>query len=239
LLLWGAAQKCARGFSASTCGRKAARPRWARPSNFLSGGTIQLEALLNATPTGNKATKQILIYLDHLARDMMNFGSSQKCVNGTWRTPFGITKICNPKMLWNCHGSVKHAYNDSGDGYAETWDLSFIETAWVTNTNIVVSHKAGGGGSHPPLGPLARGDVVIYYSNEGLMLHSQTCTGNGTETYGANNDVLSYPGSPANQSWKWAVSSAGDWANNMWSPAWPTGSPTNIQPIRIKVYKKP
>ena len=51
------------------------------------------------------------------------------------------------------------------------------------------------------------------------MQHSQTCTGNGTETYGANNVPKTYPGAPGQgQSWTWATSTVGDWANHIWQP---------------------
>ena len=60
------------------------------------------------------------------------------------------------------------------------------------------------------------------------------CAGSGTETYGANNIPLSYPGYPGiNESWKWAASTAGDWANDLWLPG------TGIMPVKIKVYNKP
>ena len=66
------------------------------------------------------------------------------------------------------------------------------------------------------------------------MMHSQTCTGNGTETYGANNAPLTYPGRPiVDESWKWATSTAGDWANDLYLPG------TGVMPVTIKVYDKP
>lgn len=52
------------------------------------------------------------------------------------------------------------------------------------------------------------------------MQHSQTCTGSGDETYGANNEPKSFPGAPGEgQSWKWATSPAGDWGIHIWQPS--------------------
>lgn len=80
-------------------------------------------------------------------------------------------------------------------------------------------------------------------------MHSQTCTGNGSETYGANNEPMAYPGAPANapsggnESFRWATSTAGDWANELYYPDWTTVDktwmPTDPTPITIKVYDKP
>lgn len=64
-------------------------------------------------------------------------------------------------------------------------------------------------------------------------MHSQTCTGSGTDTYGANNEPLPFPGAPSDQSWKWATSTAGDWADDLWLPG------TGIMPVTIKVYSVP
>ena len=111
--------------------------------------------------------------------------------------------------------------------------------AWLSNFTskkiVTVAHqKDTGNGTHPDLGELARGDIVAYYDSSGNIMHTQTCTGNGT----ANNEPLSYPGRPDNQSWKWATSPAGDWANNLYWPDWNTegNDPT---PVIIKVYIKP
>ena len=192
-------------------------------------GTFQLEVLDGTTPTGCKDDTAVVMYLDHLGRDKKNFGTSQSCTDTTWTTPFGSISMSG----WNCHGSTLHHYSGSGSGSVGPSGLAFITNTWTLQTNVVVTHQFGGGGSHPSLGSLNRGDVVVFFQGNGPMMHSQTCTGDGTETYGANNEPLSYPGYPVvNESWTWATSPAGDWANDLWLPG------TGVMPVRIYVYKR-
>jgi hypothetical protein len=182
--------------------------------------------LYTSTPTGVIETRKVKIYQDHLERDYANFGTGGSCVNNWKITTFNV----NPQPVmgdWNCHGSTWHHWNGSGTG-----SMSTLPPVGSPKKIVVVSHQAGGGGTHPPLGTLNRGDIVAYYQANGPLMHSQTCTGNGT-TYGANNEPLPYPGAPSDQSWKWATSTAGDWANNLWLPG------TGIMPVTIKVYDKP
>jgi hypothetical protein len=172
-------------------------------------------------------TRQLETFQDHLARDYANFETGGSCKAGWKVTTFNV----NPQPVmskWNCHGSTWHHWNGSGNGLSST-----LPPVGDPKKTVVVTHKPGGGGTHPPLGALNRGDIVAYYQANGPLMHSQTCTGNGTETYGANNETLPYPGAPSDQSWKWATSTAGDWANDLWLPG------TGIMPVTIKVYNKP
>jgi len=73
-------------------------------------GILTLEATKDGTGTGAKDTRTVKVYLDHLERDRENFGVGQSCKAGTWSTPFGNIK----ESIWNCHGSVLHAYDGSG-----------------------------------------------------------------------------------------------------------------------------
>ena len=55
-------------------------------------------------------------------------------------------------------------------------------------------------------------------------------------------ETLSYPGAPnVNESWKWATSTAGDWANDLWYPDFPPPYDTmpDPMPVTIKVFDKP
>ena len=174
-------------------------------------------------------TKLLETFQDHLARDYANFETGGSC-EATW---YVETFNVDPHVAmgtWNCHGSTRHAYNgtysDSRTG--QPW------LSWDVKTLVVTLHDSSGNGSHPALGTLERGDVVAYFSPNGrpydppnisdlsswIMQHSQTCTGSGDETYGANNEPKTYPGTPGGcQSWKWATSPAGDWGIHIWQPS--------------------
>jgi len=193
-----------------------------------SEGTLTLKAMFGTIDTGLKDEREVKIYKDHLARDYASFGTGGSCKSGWKVETFNV----DPKPVmgaWNCHGSTWHHWNGSGTGLATT-----LPSLGTPKKTVVVTHQSGGGGTHPSLGTLNRGDIVVYYTAQPLLMHSQTCTGNGTETYGANNEPLSYPGMPVtNESWKWATSTAGDWANDLWLPG------TGIMPVTIMVYDKP
>jgi hypothetical protein len=192
-------------------------------------GMLELKAMIGTTDTGIEEERKVKIYEDHLARDYANFETGGSCL-ATW---YVETFNVDPHVAmgtWNCHGSTWHHWNGSGTG-----NMMTLPPVGSPKKTVVVTHLSGGGGSHPPLGTLNRGDIVVYYQANGPKMHSQTCTGNGTETYGANNEPLSYPGAPVvNESWKWATSTAGDWANDLWLPTYP-----GIMPVTIKVYDKP
>ena len=204
-------------------------------------GMLTLKAMVGATDTGCKDERKVKIYKDCLARDMATFGTGGSCDTGWKVTSFNVAP--QPVMaLWNCHGSTHHLYDGSGNGQA----LS-LPAVGAPKKVVEVTHQAGGGGSHPPLGTLNRGDIVAYYTAGGQLMHSQTCTGNGTETYGANNEPLSYPGAPrsapsgGNESYKWATSTAGDWANDLYYPDFTAADKAVVPdptPVTIKVYDK-
>jgi len=176
------------------------------------------------------------------ARDYANFETGGYCKSGWKVTTFNVDP--QPVMnLWNCHGSTRHAYNGSysGSSTGQPW------LSWDVKTIVVTEHDSSGNGSHPALGALERGDVVAYFSPHGkpydppiisdlsswIMQHSQTCTGSGDETYGANNEPLQFPGDV--ETWKWATSPAGDWGIHIWKPS----QQGEFVPIIIVVFDKP
>ena len=203
-------------------------------------------SILQRCAEGMFEERKVKVYKDHLARDYENFLTGGPCAGPTgWKvTTFNVDP--QPTMAnWNCHGSVRHAYegvyNSSSTG--QPW------LSWNVKNVVVVTHDSAGAGTHPPLGPVARGDVISYFSPNGKpysppdigdlsswqMQHSQTCK-EDPNTYGANNEPKTYPGAPGQgQSWKWAVSPAGDWANHIWQPAL-TGS---YVPFIVVVFEKP
>jgi hypothetical protein len=208
-------------------------------------GMLTLKAMIDTTDTGLKDERKVKIYMDHLARDYANFETGGYCINDWEITTFNVDP--HPIMDdWNCHGATRHAYNGTySDSYTSQPWLS-----WDVKTVVVTYHVSSGNGSHPALGTLERGDVVAYFSPSGkpydppdigdlsswTMQHSQTCTGSGDETYGANNEPKTYPGAPGEgQSWKWATSPAGDWGIHIWQPSL-QGS---YVPFIIVVFDKP
>jgi hypothetical protein len=204
-------------------------------------GNLTLTGAHGGTAAGCTATKVVKIYRDHLARDEENFGVGTDCRGPTWTfRRFGANVTMQNR--WNCHGGTTHVYNGSGSGSAAPSGVAFLLDPSKLKKTVTVTHLAGGGGSHPALGPLSRGDIVAYFTAGGQLAHTQTCTGNGDETYGANNIPLSHPGRPdADEAWKWGYSPAGDWANNaaldldsrLGAPA------GTIIPFTIKVFSKP
>lgn len=157
--------------------------------------------------TGLKQVRNYYIYNSHLERDVVNFPSKIVCANIGVRVipdPAGCTaghkvepesqgsftyaqpisgeaiSIATP---WNCHGSVWHAYNNSGTMFNNNtvaWpDKQLFNPQSPTLWNDIA--KFG----------LKRGDVIAYYSSGGLE-HSHTCiTPNADPSraimWGANN----------------------------------------------------
>jgi cell wall-associated NlpC family hydrolase len=120
---------------------------------------------------------------------------------------------------FNCHNSVWYAHN--GQYIAMNAGPPWPFEAWQIKKQVTQGED---------LGQLDRGDIVAYYDKNGNIMHAQICTGNGKETWSANNEPPPPPGTPAQQTWKFAVSEAGKWADNV---------PNELKPITIKVFKKP
>lgn len=196
-------------------------------------GDVTLTGMRGTSPAGCTQTKRVKIYRDHLARDMENFGTGTDCRGPTWTfTRYGATITMNSR--WNCHGGTRHIYNGSGTGSVGPADVAFLFDSSRLKREVTVTHTPTGGGSHPSLGPLVRGDVVAYFTARGDLAHTQTCTGNGTETYGANNVPLRFPGRPdVDEAWRWSTSPAGDWANDLQDGL------GGFTPFVIRVYSRP
>jgi hypothetical protein len=181
-----------------------------------------------------KDIRKLKIYHDHLARDEENFGNGTSCQGPVWTfTRFGATITMDRQ--WNCHGGTLHVYNGGGTGYEDLKGIQFLFDMSRLKNTVKVTHTSKGGGSHPPLGPLERGDVIVYLTGANDLAHTQTCTGNGDETYGANNVPLRFPGRPdEDEAWKWAYSKAGDWANELQLDLF-----KGATPFTIMVFRKP
>lgn len=206
-------------------------------------GVLTLMAM-EGTLRCHSDTRKIKIYQDHLARDYDNFGVGIR-TQGKWKfTKYGVTIwMAN---VWNCHGGSYHiavGKTAAGSGNCSSGNMQALLDSYTIKKEVQVTHGELGNGTHPPLGPLKRGDIVAYYAATGKsmadrLMHTQTCTGNGTETYGANNEPLTFPGNSECQSWKWAISPAGDWANHVQLNLGASiGFP--ITPVTIRVYRRP
>jgi hypothetical protein len=211
----------------------AARPTHTPPKG-AGEGDLKLVAMNGSTAGNCKDKKRLKIYQDHLARDQENFAVGTSCRGPVWDfSRFGA----NIKMYgqWNCHGGTLHIYNGSGTGSVGPDGVDFLFDDKRLKKEVQVTHTPNGGGSHPPLGPLERGDIVAYFTGSGDLAHTQTCTGNGDETYGANNVPVAFPGRPnADEAWKWSTSRAGDWANDIKENIF-----RGATPFTIKVFRKP
>jgi hypothetical protein len=195
-------------------------------------------SILQRCAEGMFEERTVKVYKDHLARDYENFLTGGPCAgpNGWKVTTFNVNP--QPTMSnWNCHGSTQHHYNGSGSGWVGAPDLLSLVSGATVKIEVPVTHYPSGGGSHPPLGALNRGDIVAYLGANGELMHSQTCMGIGTDTYGANNEPLAFPGYPGvSESWKWALSPAGDWTNDQWLQGTPLAG---FEPVIVRVYAKP
>ena len=201
-------------------------------------GYIKLEGINDKDKICCSDKKKVKIYKDHLGRDYENFGTGTSCKGPTWKfTRFGTT--ITMKNRWNCHGGTLHAYDGRGSGSAGPSAIDSLLPKAKRSTKlkktVTVTHTSDGKGTHPPLGSLDRGDIIAYYTASGDLAHTQTCTGNGTDTYGANNIPVKFPGRPfIDEAWKWAISAAGDWANKIKKDLFPGATP-----FTIKVFQKP
>ena len=154
-------------------------------------GALTLKALVGVDETGCKDERIVKIYKDHLARDRENFGTGISCW-GNWSfTAFNATIPMG--NTWNCHGSVFHAYDGSGNGLSQT------TVGWATTEYTAPINWAAVTGS------LSRGDVVSFYSWDGaryVLQHSHTCL-HGATMYGANNEPSVDFGATLPATWKW------------------------------------
>lgn len=200
-------------------------------------GELELVGMEGESTANCSDKKKIRIYEDHLARDRDNFGAGISCGAGgrrVWDFTYRGATIRMPNP-WNCHGGTRHIYNGEGNGNTGPAGVNFLLDSARLKKTVTVTHRLTGGGNHPSLGPLVRGDIVAYFTGSGDLAHTQTCTGSGTETYGANNLPVSFPGRPrTDEAWEWAISTAGDWANDIQTDLFPGATP-----FTIKVFSRP
>ena len=200
----------------------------------IGEGDIKLEGINDKGKACCNDKKKVKIYKDHLERDYENFGTGTSCKGPTWKfTRFGAEITMMDQ--WNCHGGTLHVYDGRGNGSAGPSAISSLLAKAKLKKTVTVTHTIDGKGTHPPLGSLDRGDIIAYYIESGALAHTQTCTGNGTDTYGANNIPVKFPGIPfIDEAWKWAISAAGDWANKIKKDLFPGATP-----FTIKLFQKP
>ena len=181
------------------------------------------------TETGNQAIdeRNIDVFEDYLELGYNNFGTGRSCKIG-WKpkAKYGISAEEIPAVAttWNCHGSTVYFHNGSTAGFSN--DISQIESNYSLQEIKIISKK----GDTVSFSSLLRGDVIAYYDSAGHIMHSQTMYTPQT-SYGANNEPLTYPGTPGDcESYKWATSAAGMWTSQL--------DISGYYPVTIKVYRK-
>jgi hypothetical protein len=180
-------------------------------------GVFRLEAYRNGAPTGVKDERIVRVYDDHLRRDMANFTPANLV---PFDSQFGVMVGGTNSLGFVCHTSTSHGYNGMRNDYS--WQN------WTSATSVTF---AAPGYDVPPFDSIERGDVIAYY-RYGVLKHSQTCTGNGNETWGANNSPLIWDGSQyTNVNWTFCTSVAGG--------HYVQGKPVSDFPIEVKHLKKP
>ena len=111
------------------------------PPATAGTGYITLKVFHNGEDTGVFEKKKIEIFEDCLERDYNNFGTGGSCGDnltgaGFTFARYGVTATTN--NVFNCHGSVIHAYDGSGSGYSDsTIDVRGWSTILSTNPNSV------------------------------------------------------------------------------------------------------
>lgn len=181
-------------------------------------GVLKLDVTCNQTNVGISDTRVVRVYDDHLRRDMANF-TPDNLVPFTYLdgTMVGGTK----KLRFTSHMSVAHAATGSHLN-------PYVWEGWTVSQSVTFT---GPGYAVPDLGTLNRGDVVAYYVG-GVPRHSQICTGNGAETWGADNNPVFWDGaSYSNTAVAFCTSAAGCYYRN--------GNPNVDFPLTIKVHQKP
>lgn len=189
-------------------------------SNEWQDGVLQLDATRMNQPVGIKDQRMIRVYDDHLRRDMANFTADNL-------VPFdsmdGVMRGGHYPLEFSCFVSASHAYNGTTFGVP-------ILSDWTVSTSVTVDVI---GYLTPDLGALQRKDVVAYYNSTNGIMHVQTCTGSGNETWGANNaplvwDEVAYR--YTNAYWTFCTAPAGIHFQNARS---------NDFPVTIRVLRKP
>ena len=196
-------------------------------------GQLTLEATKDGSGTGIKKQKKLKIYQDHLARDFDNFGVGISCAGAWTFTKFGATITMNG--AWNCHGSVSHAFDGSGNGNS-TFNVT-PPAGWTTvkvdgTDELAYPFSAG---VLTAINAMSRGDVVSYNDDTKGAGHSATST-SGSSTWGGNNDMM-FPGPIYGESWRWAASTVTRCADNVHAN-WPKAfAGWNLK--FIKIHKRP
>lgn len=200
------------------------------PPPTIGSGKLTLQATSGGTNVGCSDERNLVIYRDHLGRDRSNFGTGISCGNPSNPTPSwyftNYGAVITMGNVWNCFGSVWHAFNGTGNGWSiatVNWTNYVEETAPVNWSNITSN--------------LSRGDVVVFYSGSPgnyQAQHTHTCL-SGTTMYGANNEpaIIWHQGSPF-ATWKWGECNSQQYFTNV-----NAGASNVIVLTRVVKFKKP
>ena len=155
-------------------------PVWT-PGNTIGIVTLTLYIRDNATyandsdtlATGNPHSVSVIVYDSHLERDRNNFDAE-------FNDPLVIIdSYGHHSSNWNCHSASNHAYNGQNGGVHLT-NLSFINPP-----NFAYDNEYSYAYDYDQLN-FSKGDVIVFYSQEGTVVHSVTAVGDGQTVYQAN-----------------------------------------------------
>jgi len=184
----------------------------------IEGQGILTLTLMDGNSPSCSESKEVKIYKDHLQRDYENFyqfnTDQTKTCRADWKiTAFNMNPADPQKMdVWNCLGSVRHAFNGDTNGYF--WPVDDSSLGLDPNDFTQEPHNNPTETEAEAIGnTLLRGDVMSYYYEDDYgnpkIIHAHTSLG-GDQMFGANNEAK-YGGKPLpgggieGGTWKWAV----------------------------------
>lgn len=208
-------------------------------------------------PIGVKFDRVLKIYKDHLERNRENFGVGTFCGAIDWPfNRFGVE--VKMKEDWNCHGSMVHSYDGTGDRFISASAGLPPEMAnWplVGSVTIAESEKYGfddQGNPGTDVQPghfrakfqtagitLKHGDVLIYRRPLNNTIDHSQMVRTGSTTYGANNLD---PRSGDNGAWDWAEMEAGlyhKFSRSVDNDGDPIDDEDQVFPAKIEVLRPP
>ena len=172
--------------------------------------------------------KKVIMYRDHLARDVDNFRCGKQCEPGQWETPYGKTTYM---QAMECYESVDHAClgmrNDKEDPVGLETHL-INEGKWTRTAGEVFDYPFTGAGI-VATNKLKRGDVVFLYTyacDNNRIQHSVVVSATGGKVWAANNG---YPFSSPMIFNELSLADLMNMYTNYWNPC----------KIRIRILKAP
>ncbi len=139
-------------------------------------GVLRIEGWASETALVAVAERGIRIYDDHLRRDMENFTPEYLSPFHCWH---GIMAGSTGALRFTAFDAARHAY----EGKRASTNEDPFWLSWSNPVSVLVTNA---GYEVPEWDTLNRGDLIVYRRGS-TNIHVQTCTGNGDETWGADN----------------------------------------------------